>query len=335
MHIIGIILAGGSGKRLWPISRRDQPKQYVPFNNKTLIELTLDRIKVICNQKSTYIVTTQEQAIKITQIIGNSSHLIIEPEAKNTAAALLLTILTIYADNPDAVLFFLPADHYIDNNTAFSETIMQAIQYADNNNKLVLIGIKPTYAATEYGYIEYAQTEDVIYKIKKFYEKPDIIHAQKFIGYENFLWNAGIFCGKAKVFLEEFEKHAPIFVKQMHAYLDKKLDYIAMQDISFDKLILEKSENCAVIPAFFSWSDVGSIEHFIGAQNYNKQNKIVEINAHNNLVSQVKKIVVLSGVDNLCIVETPDVLFVSSREQTKQITKITEYLKNNGYEEYL
>lgn len=339
MNVKAIILAGGNGKRLWPISRLNFPKQCIPFKgDKTLLELTLDRISKLKNLKDTYVVTTNKQQKNIEKIIASKDiSIIVEPDSRNTAPALLLSILKLYSQDPQAVLLFLPSDHHICPDDLFLDTLDIAVNHANNTKNLVLLGIKPIWASTAYGYIKYkTNVDDQVYKVNKFLEKPDKKKATRYFSKENYLWNSGIFCAKASVFLKQFMDHSPELLEKMLLYQKNLISYSEIPQTSFDKVILEKTDDCVVVPASFTWTDVGSLEHFINVSELVEQNnKIICYNANNNIVKNLNKTVILSNVNDLCIVQMNDLIFICPRSQADDSNSLRDYLKNNGYENYL
>ena len=331
-NFYGVILAGGSGKRLWPLSRKDLPKQFIEFiDNKTLMDLTLSRTEKIVDQKNICVVTTEQYKSKIAENFSNyPENIIIEPCSRNTGPAILLTCLELYKKDPQAILFFIPADHYIPDEDLFRETIKEALEYCKNNDKITLLGINPTFASTEYGYIEYnnSQSSNNIYRVTKFHEKPSKQIADKYIKSGNMLWNCGIFCAKASFFLKEIEKYAPKLYQNVIDYTLGKLKYESIADVAFDIAVLEKTENCVVIPSYFSWSDVGSLENFLSIKKERSNNKILEFNSSNNLVDvNNNKLTVLMGVENLFVIDTNDVLFVCDKSNSNNIKKLLEALE--------
>lgn len=340
MKIKAIILAGGTGKRLWPISRSNLPKQYIPFKeNKSLLELTIERISTLSNLKETYIVTTQEQEKNIKKILDLTSvSIIIEPSSQNTAPALLLSILKLYSQDPDAVLLFLPCDHNISPTSIFIEDLNKATYYANSNESIVLLGVKPKWPSTEYGYIKYnKKRSDNIFQVNRFLEKPDKKRALQYYSKDNFLWNTGIFCAKASVFLKQFMDHAPDLLEKMLLYQKKLINYNEISESSFDKTILEKADNCVVIPASFDWCDVGNLENFINVSELNlaHKNNIICYNSNNNIIKNFDKTVILNNVNDLCIIQMNDLIFICPKSDMQNLNYLREFLKINGYENYL
>ncbi|MGC2310852.1 MAG: mannose-1-phosphate guanylyltransferase [Candidatus Babeliaceae bacterium] len=334
--IFGVIMAGGSGVRLWPLSRLSKPKHLIPFSGcKTLLEITYERIKSIrALPHNCWLVTTQQQKESVMQIMGSAiDHYLIEPHARNTAPAILLTCLEIAQKNPKALVFFLPADHVVDEPEKFVTAMQKALVCTHRIQKIILLGIQPTYPSTEFGYVAgEAQGVQDWQNVVCFYEKPTHEKAQEYMD-KGFLWNSGIFCGQVAVFLKEFRLYAPELFEKMSIYHKNKNPdlYAQLPALSFDQAILEKSQNCAVIPVNFAWSDVGTLETFLAAQRDTHTENVIAYQAHHNIV-HTQKPVVLCDVDELCIIETDDVIFVSKKSGLKHMKQLVAHLAHQRSE---
>ena len=263
--IYGVILAGGKGERLWPLSRQEFPKQLLHISQKSLLEHTKDRLAHFIPESHILVITTQQQAHAIKPFFNNNPEaLLCEPYAKNTAAAILLSCLHIAKIDPEAIILFSPADHYITDVNAFAHIQHRAIACSKQHDVITLIGIKPTYAATGFGYIEYAKKDDFT-RIVRFHEKPSLEQATHYAQIDTMLWNVGIFCAKASVFINEYKRLAPELYKLVHSYFvsGNKEYYQQVESNSVDYVLMEKSTNLAVIPADFAWSDVGNLATFL------------------------------------------------------------------------
>lgn len=339
-HRYGVILAGGGGKRLWPLSKQAVPKQFIKFiNERTLLEDTIERTRSLASLGN-FFVSTTHQHLAATRYLEDQSicRIIVEPESRNTGPAILFTVMKIYEEDPEAVIFFVPSDHYISDDNLFMRTLNNALDYATSHNEIVLLGIAPNYAATQYGYIECGdQLAGKLYKVKKFHEKPAKEVAEAYLKAGNMLWNAGMFCGKASVFLNEFEKWAPEIMQPTLQYFLGEKKFSEIPDTSFDVAVLEKTDKCAVIRAHFDWSDVGNLEQFIKIRQSVSDNasKVVLHNAQNNLVDVPDKLIVLIDVNDLCVLEANNVLLISHRKKTDSVKEILESLKHNGHEQYM
>ena len=333
-HIFGIVLAGGSGNRLWPLSTKKNPKYLLSLDSKiSLLESTLVRISTLTNKL--YIVTCQEheEIIKRKLFSLRDLRYIVEPYARNTAAAIFLATLEISRDNPDAILFFVPADHNIPNNKLFCEYMRKALHAAAQHNSLVLLGLKPNYPATGYGYIECDKNLDTVFNVKKFHEKPSYQEANNYIN-QKMLWNSGIFCAPAALLINLYKKYAPEIVTALQEYnmTNNPEKYQALQAISFDYAILEKCESL-VIPADFEWSDVGTVDAFLKAACYKQAT--VTIDGNNNRAFAPGKLVTFVGLENICLIETEDTILVMQESESEDIKKLITQLQKQDYERYL
>lgn len=338
-----VILAGGSGQRLWPLSTKKCPKHLVTFiDNKSLLEQTIERISgntsislkdtVSENQKTLdykiWILTNQEQLalvenhIQHLQLKNSNITVVAEPTARNTAPAILWMCEKINKLDNDATIIILPADHFIPEKEIFNKTVEQAVTFAQNNASIITFGIIPTNPATGYGYIQ-ADTSvcQNIFSVIKFHEKPDLIKANQYINQPNMFWNAGIFIGKVSTFLNEFKTHSKKLFDDMQDYLNGTIPYDALENISIDYAIMERSSNISLIPATFEWHDVGNLAVFLSLKKRFTQNMedIINIDGYSNLSSTRKKLVVCIGVSDLCIVETDNILLISKKDCTENV----------------
>ncbi|MEX0940363.1 MAG: mannose-1-phosphate guanylyltransferase [Candidatus Babeliales bacterium] len=341
-HQYIVILAGGKGERLWPLSREKWPKQLLTIDNSSLLDHTIDRVQSLIPKSRLFIITTESQKKTIKKLVGHRiGGIIVEPESCNTAPAILLACLKIFEKDAYATIGFVPADHFIPDHNAFAQEFKHALNHATQENKIILLGIKPNWAATGYGYIEYEyqknKLDNITHKVIRFHEKPTIKTAQYYGGLPNMLWNAGMFCANISVFLKEFEKHAPKLLKAVQGYLASSIEYNLCEKISIDYALLEKSTNISVLPVNFLWSDVGNLEIFLSLINQNVAQKlpIISINAKNNIINISDKLVALIGVNNLCVVETNDVLLIVQRDKTDKVKDVVTKLKTQKNEKYL
>ncbi len=330
-----LILAGGKGERLWPLSREKRPKQLLPFHNGTsLLEDTIDRINPLIAKERIWIVTTKTLQQQVDKAVGHKvGKILAEPAPRNTGPALIWACMQLAEQNPDAVGIFLPADHFIKEQDLFVNTVKTAATYAQKHDCITLIGLKPDSPATGYGYIEFDKhnARDV-YPIKKFHEKPSLKKAKEYVLADNMLWNSGMFCGKASTFIAECQQHAPKLYAQLEAYLNNKIAYKDIEKLSIDYAVMEKSKNICVLPATFSWSDVGNLDLFLSLQGKTQEadDSVYAINAHHNLVHSNHKPIALIGVDNLCIVDTPDALLIAKRDDIEKVKLIVQQLRAAG-----
>lgn len=331
-----VILAGGSGERLWPLSSQARPKQLIPFvNGVSLLEQTLQRIRSLAVDKNHLMVLTnrdQQEAIKTC--LKTRGTVVPEPVARNTGPAILFACMQIAEKNPDAVVVVLPSDHFIPETEKFAAQLVAAISFASWMDNIAMLGVKPTSPATGYGYIQY-QPENmmsgwVCFPIQKFHEKPDKEQAQKYVEQENMLWNVGIFVGRARIFLDEYQRHAPELYEAMQAYHRGELDYSKLPALSIDHAIMEKSERLVVFPSHFQWHDVGNLTTFLtlkAQHETERATEVINVNGQGNIACATKKVVAFVGVDNLCVVETDDELLIVAQEQVESVRQVLQAVK--------
>ena len=334
-----VILAGGSGQRLWPLSTKKRPKHLIPFlENKSLLEQTIERINSSRTDKKIWILTNQEQLQLVKQHVNHLNvNVIAEPVARNTAPAILWICNQIRANDYNATVIILPADHFIPDKTIFNQTIEYAIKFAQDNPKIVTLGITPSSAATGYGYIQANMIASSniypnVHPVVKFHEKPDIQAALQYVKQTDMFWNAGIFVGTASTFLNEFESCSKKLFDAMQHFMRDKMDYADIENISVDYAVMEKSFNICLIPANFEWYDVGNLAVFLSLKKrFEKTTEsIITIEGHNNLANTTKKLVVCVGVSDLCIIETADVILIAKNGCTENVkAALTEVKKSH------
>lgn len=348
--MINLILCGGAGTRLWPMSRAFLPKQFVPlFDEHSLFQKTLLRNQSVCeqflivsNQEHYFLALDQIQALTATQCTPFKTRFILEPVARNTAPAIALACLAV---DPDAVLLVTPADHLIKDLTAYQVATAHAKTLAEQG-KLVTLGIQPTSAETGFGYIETAQTSctDEL-KALSFREKPDRAQAERYLQQDNVYWNSGIFCFKAGVFLAELETHAPnIYQACLNAYAQTIQDELlripteAMQAIpadSIDYAIMEHSRQISVIPCDFGWSDLGSFEAIDHALPKDKsgnthcENALL-LDSKNNLVIGQQRTLVLIDLEEMMIIDSEDALLIAPKGSGQKIKHAVALLQQTS-----
>ncbi|MDP7330814.1 MAG: mannose-1-phosphate guanylyltransferase [Candidatus Marinimicrobia bacterium] len=341
-----VIMAGGRGTRFWPSSRRENPKQLLNIVGDTsMLQMTVDRLKKMKNVEDIFIVTGKDLAPKIRKKISGirSKNIIIEPSRKNTAPAIGLAALHIRKMRPDAIMAVFPADHLIVGHQKFAKTVRSAIQLSNKNGSLVTIGIKPTYPATGYGYIQYEtkSTEDHIngYKVKTFAEKPPAELAKQFIDSGDFLWNGGMFIWKVSTFFEKIEEHMSELNDQLGKIenrISKKQDFTRLWNrinpVSVDYGLMEKSDDIYVVKAEFKWSDIGSWEAVYDVSPKSKDKNVIRgegviIDGQNNLIQSNGHFTAIIGADNLVVVNTKDATLVIPREKVEDVKALVQYLE--------
>src|SRR5216117_1834184 len=344
--IYALILAGGSGERFWPLSRRARPKQLLRLvSNKTLLEETLARLDGLIPAERILILTNTEQESAVRKLLGNfpKENIVSEPAKRDTAAAVALGTGWVAARDHAAIMLVLPADHVITNQAAFQETLALACDAAEETSELVTIGIKPTWACPGFGYIEQGKpvhlqkrpNNDAIHRVVRFREKPNPDLAESFLRKGNFRWNAGMFVWSVPTVLGEFNRHAPEladFISQLRApgNFERVLreHFSKLPRISFDYAIMEKADRVLVVEASFDWDDIGSwravANYFKNDDQGNAANcGITAVDSTNNIVfDENGTTIALLGVHNLIVVRTNDAILVCHRHQAEKIKNL-------------
>jgi len=346
--LIPVILSGGTGSRLWPLSRKLYPKQFIPLKgDKSLYQSTLERIAeldgvgnvvTICNDEHRFMAAEQARLSNI-----ENSDIILEPVGRNTAPAITIAALHALSKQDDAHLLVLPADHILGDKKQFSSAVKQAYQAAENT--LVTFGVVPSRVETGYGYIKHAQNEvsDKVFSVTEFVEKPGYKTAEKYIESGNYLWNSGMFLFRADLFLQEIKQHEPEIYqacKQAFEKGEKDLDFIRLDEsafskapsISVDYAVMEKTNIAAVVPLESGWSDVGSWhalwESFEHDQNDNAiYGDVVEEDCSGCFIHASNRLVAAVGIKDHVIVETADAVLVAPRDRSQDVKKIVNKLK--------
>ena len=341
--IYALILAGGSGERFWPLSRRARPKQLLRLVSKlTLLEETVSRLSELVPQERIVILTNVDQEAAVRELMPKlpKENILAEPAKRDTAAAIALGAGWVARRDHSATMLVLPADHIIKDRAAFQKTLMTAVRAAEETGALVTIGIKPTWACPGFGYIEQgekiqlrsAKGETEIHRVIRFREKPNADLAESFLRKGNFRWNAGMFVWSVPTVLSEFNRQSPDlanFISQIRAPGDfeKTLHerFSKLPKISFDYAIMERADRVLVVEADFDWDDVGS---WTAVANYLKRDEknnasncpLTAIDSTGNIISdQNGANIALLGVHNLIIVRTEDALLICHRHQAEKI----------------
>jgi len=351
--IIPVILSGGSGTRLWPLSRKFHPKQFLNLVNEktsvfqdTILRLPKDADKplVICNDQHRFLVAEQARQVNV-----ECQDIILEPDGKNTAPAIALAALKLKKNDIDPLLLVLPADHIIKDIEAFHKSIKVAEKLA-LKNKLISFGIVPKEANTGYGYIEAKldNTSD-FYSIQSFKEKPDKKIAIEYLKSGNYLWNSGMFLFKASVFLSELMKYNPEILHCCEKSLEtdyKDLDFTRLENEEFlkcpeqsiDYAIMEHTKNAVVVPINYNWNDIGSWESLMGLKNRSEEGNVshgdvIFKHVKNTYAYSSNRLISALGVSDLVIVDTQDALLITNKTYSQSIKSIIDDLKKNNRSE--
>ncbi|MCP4386695.1 MAG: mannose-1-phosphate guanylyltransferase/mannose-6-phosphate isomerase [Gammaproteobacteria bacterium] len=350
--MIPIILSGGSGTRLWPLSRKMYPKQFLSLlHDETMLQRTLKRLDklehaaaiVVCNDEHRFIVAEQARQIGIEDL-----SIILEPFGKNTAPAIAVAAVHAAQQADDPVLLVLTADHEIPDQQAFTDVVRQALPLAQAG-KLVTFGIVPTHAATGYGYIRRGESEGDGYIVDEFIEKPDQQTANGYLASDEYYWNSGMFMFRAQAYLDELEKFKPEMVshcRQAATGMSEDLGFLRLDAEAFgeceadsiDYAVMEKTGLACVVPMDAGWSDIGSWSSLWeqGDKDANgnaTRGDVLTSDTENSIVHAESRLVATVGVSDLVIVETQDAVLVADKEKSQEVKQIVEKLALHGREE--
>ncbi|CAM7085552.1 TPA: mannose-1-phosphate guanylyltransferase/mannose-6-phosphate isomerase [Escherichia coli] len=355
--LLPVIMAGGTGSRLWPMSRELYPKQFLRlYGQRSMLQETVLRLDdvdarepvVICNQEHRFLVAEQ-----LRQINKLSHNIILEPVGRNTAPAIALAALSAIENGDDPILLVLAADHIINNKPVFHQAIKSAFKFA-LQGRLVTFGIVPTGPETGYGYIHRGQEEtldgQIAYQVSRFVEKPNKETAESYIDSGEYYWNSGMFMFRAKKYLEELEKFRPDILDACKAAIQGckesdefiKVDrdlFIACPDESVDYAVMEKTTDAVVVGLDADWSDVGSWSALWEVSPKDDKGNVLTgdtflHNANNCYINTDEKLIAAIGVDDLVIINTKDAVLVVNKDQVQDVKKVVEYLKANHRSEY-
>lgn len=363
--LIPVILSGGTGARLWPISRESHPKPFITLpDGESLLQKTFARASQFSQAKEIITLTNKEYYLKSKAAYDTAAlphtlpqSWLLEPFARNTAPAIALAALNISEKfGSDAIMLVLPADHLITPVPLFMETCERAMTFAALG-QIVTFGITPTTAETGYGYIECGEqmgTNTACRRVKRFVEKPSASVAKEYLASENFLWNSGMFCFKAGAILAQFTEHAPQLLqaasscwqKSLHANKNQQViefdetSFSELESISIDYAIMEKSQDITVIRSDVEWRDIGSWEAYkklfvSDSQGNTTFGDVIMIDSENNFIHSENRMVASIGISNLAIIDTPDAMLITHRDRTQDVKQIVQTLKNQAHESYL
>jgi mannose-1-phosphate guanylyltransferase len=345
-----IIMAGGTGSRLWPLSRKLMPKQFLKIaSNFSMIQETVLRLAgldisdplTICNEEHRFIVAEQLREI---DALGK---IVLEPVGRNTAPAIALAAITELSQGNDPVLLVLAADHAIENKSEFQKVVQSSVALAEAG-KLVTFGIVPSGAETGYGYIHLGEKVEgsVGFAVEKFVEKPNLEIAQQYLASGDFLWNSGMFLFKASRYVEELTKFNPEIVSSCkNALADTSVDldfirvnadeFVACPDDSIDYAVMEKTDSAVVVPLDAAWNDIGSFSAIWDLKDKDEngnvhQGDVLSHGSKNNLVIAEHKLVATVGLNNCIVVETKDAVLVADKNNVQDVKKIVNEIKSQG-----
>jgi mannose-1-phosphate guanylyltransferase len=351
-----IIMAGGSGSRLWPLSRQLNPKQFLPLADAdfSMLQATIQRLdglgaalpRLICNEQHRFLAAEQLRLLGLEK-----ANILLEPVGRNTAPAIALAALQACSESDDPILLVLAADHLIQDVDAFQTCIQTALPLAQDG-KLVTFGIVPTHAETGYGYIE--QGIDVGiggFKVSRFVEKPDLVTAQEYLANGSYFWNSGMFMFRASRYLQELEAFRPDILaacraalaggsQDMHFTRVDEAAFAACPDDSVDYAVMEKTADAVMVPLDAGWSDIGSWAALWDVSDKDEQGNVfkgdvLNQRSNNTYVHADSRLVATVGLDDLVIVETKDAVLVAHKDHVQDVKKIVEQLKTGARTEHI
>lgn len=352
-----VVLSGGSGTRLWPLSRQNQPKQFLSLiGDRSLFQETILRASklpgvqppvTVCSEDHRFMVGEQLQDIGVA-----SGGILLEPVARNTAPAIALAALHLVARDPDATMLVMPADHLIENEAAFREAVTQAAHLGEAG-WLVTFGIRPDYAETGYGYILRGEPlSDSGYRVQRFVEKPDQATAERYVAEGTYAWNSGMFLFKAQRYLDELAQHAVDILaaaKAAYATAGSDLDFIRIDKDAFatspsdsiDYAVMEKTSRAAVVPVSCGWSDIGSWSSLWSvaerdADGNRHEGDVISVDTRGSLVrASERRMIATIGVEDLVVIDTADATLVARKDRVQDVKAIVDKLKAAGRTEHL
>lgn len=361
--IVPVILAGGTGSRLWPLSRELFPKQFLTLHgSESMLQSTLTRLSglhcepplVVCNEEHRFIVAEQ---LRQQQLLDHN--ILLEPEGRNTAPAIALAALLMQQQGKDPLLLVLAADHVIEQQGAFQRSITQAIPHAAAG-KLIVFGVSPQSAATEFGYIKRGASVAVAegsaeerlptYQVVRFAEKPDLKTAERFIQSGDYYWNAGMFLVKASKYLAELKQFRPDIYQACQQSMEQPqadMDFIRINTAAFascpvepiDYAVMEQTDDALVVPLYSDWCDVGSWSALWSLADKDQHGNachgdIISQHSNDNFVYSESALVAMIGVHDLVVVQTKDAVLVAAKDQVQQVKQLVDQLKVDGRAEY-
>lgn len=349
MKVTAVIMAGGRGERFWPRSRNNCPKQFLSLTSdgETMIQKTVHRLSSLIKQEDIFIVTNENYSALVNEQLPDlpSENVLLEPASRNTAPCIALAAAVIKKKYGDAIMLVLPSDHLIKFNQMFIDTLKIAVSVAEKGNRLVTIGITPTYPETGYGYIHFESNEENepgIYNVKRFVEKPNIELAKEYYNSGEYLWNSGMFVWKTSVIEANLRKYLPdmnegmekignaVGTAEFEAVVAAEFPKFKSESIDFG--VMEKASEVYTIPGNFGWDDVGN---WLALERVNKTNEygnmiqgdVISINTKNTIVCGAKKLIATVGIEDLVVVDTDDALLICAKDSTQDVKKVIENLK--------
>lgn len=361
-HLCALIICGGAGTRLWPRSVQKLPKQFLEkfYGEKTLFQQTVERAKLLTSSNKIFVITLADYADEILQQSPEilTKNIITEPFGRNTAMAVGVGAAFIRKSNPEAIVLNFWSDAVIENTSLFTESLNLAAEVASFGDKLAVVGLKPTFPHTGLGYIETGEPLREVqraFKVTSFKEKPDLATAESFLVKGNYYWNTGIYVWSVKAIFEAFSKYSPLFYSLLEKIFQSigtseervviNKSYEEAENVSIDIAVSEKADNLALIPATFTWSDIGDWkvtydlkskdENGNVAESFGKNGWHLGVDTKNCFIESQNRLIATVGVSDLVIVETEEAVLVCSKDKAQDVKKIVNALKEQKKDKYL
>jgi mannose-1-phosphate guanylyltransferase len=334
-----VIPAGGAGTRLWPWSNQQTPKHLLDLtgNGRSLLQQTYERVAPLA--EAVFVLTEERQVAMIKEQLPEA-RFIVEPTARGTVNALGLAALEIAALDPAAVMVSVAADHVVQDAEAYRDAIRAAVRTAEAGDRLVTIGLRPTYAATGFGYLRVGEQEGEARRVVEFVEKPTLPRAEEYLASGDFYWNLSMFAWRASVFLAELERLAPLHHRGLLAARAGIGAYADLPNEAVDYAVLERTDRLYLVPAAFDWLDVGSWAELLDMLPSDENGNSIDgehavIDTHGSLLSAPGKLVAAIGIEDLIVIDTDQALLVLPRSRAQDVKKIVEMLRSSGRQGYL
>jgi mannose-1-phosphate guanylyltransferase len=357
-NLYAVIMAGGKGTRFWPRSRAKYPKQFLNIvGQKSMLQQTIDRIQPLIDLKKIFIVTAQDQVEQTKQQLPELSpdNILVEPLGKNTAPCIGLAAVYISQIEPDSIMCALPADHYLEKEAEFRAILSKAIEFLQDDDYLITLGIQPTRPETGYGYIEIGDElatlgDKKIFRANRFLEKPELALAKELVACGQYLWNSGMFIWRTSSILREIQQYLPNLyhgLQEISSALNTSREpevigrvYANLDAISIDKGVMEKADKIAVIPCQLGWNDVGSWTSLYDLLPTDTSGNIIigkhiSIDSYGCLIISPDKLVATIGLKDIIVIDTEDALLICPKDQGQRVRDLIEELKKKGLEQYL
>lgn len=349
-----VILAGGSGTRLWPLSRQQLPKQFLNLDgDESLLEATISRLSPLIEKDDVWVISNEAHASGEAYAILQDLHTVLEPCGRNTAPAIALAAALLMENTQsDPIMLVLPADHLIRDVDAFHDALNTAVDAAKKGS-LVTFGIKPEHPETGFGYIQghAEQLSDGVHRVKRFVEKPDAKTAQSYLDSGDYYWNSGMFVWRASALLEEVEKYLPEVSKVLESMQQAwkqgdpwqevvRHQFSSMPDVSIDYGVMEKSEHVTLVPCDIAWSDVGSWDAVYDISEKDSagnavEGDVIQVGCSNSLLRSQTRLIAAAGLEDVIAVETPDAILLLKRGESQYVRDLVGKIKERGSREHI